>query len=215
MTMDANTIEKTDEPRSVQKSARRSFVSAGERVHNEISFRFVDLFLNAACGIGFTFFTHRTELGRKWFTHPVEGFFTRVFTPIFKGAKSLKESVHWGVNFLSIMFGGTVIVPLVMALEKKENKHKIVTAIDKKIYGEETVENDPKFKKSYEEMDNLPKKDFAMGMVARFVALTPLIASTLHGATHGKFTKYWYEPIGKGLKFLGEKLLLTSNFPDC
>jgi hypothetical protein len=84
-----------------------------------------------------------------------------------------------------------------------------VNAIDRTIYGKDTVEHDPKFVQAYQEMDNLPKKDFWAGMGARFIALTPIIASTVHVPTHNKLTKYWYEPIGKGLKatakFLGIK----------
>lgn len=207
------TAEKFDVNRKRDKEGKpvRDFISIGERIHNEITYRGVDWLLNSAAGVAFTVWTHRTETGRKYFTEPVEGFFKKILSPIFKKEESLNKGVHWGVNFLSIMFGGTITIPPVMYLENPKHKRPIVTFLDKLIYGKDKVKNDPKFEKAYDEIDVQPKKDFWTGLGTRFISLAPLIALTVIIPTHNFIEKNFYNHISRGTKYVAEKIGINKN----
>lgn len=184
----------------------RQFTSAGRAIHNEITYRGVDWLMNSASGAAFATWTHRTETGRKWVSQPVEKFFMNALKPIFKKPGALKSGAVWGSTFISIMFGGTVTIPPLMALENHKVKRSIIKSLDESIYGKETVQNDPKFAKSYDEISREPKKDFSTGMLARIFALAPLLAITMYQPTHKILKKNFYDHIATGTKFVGEKM---------
>ncbi|MDX2095402.1 MAG: hypothetical protein SFW64_05645 [Alphaproteobacteria bacterium] len=189
---------------------KRDFISLGEKVHNEVTYRGVDWLMNSAFGVLFAFATERTELGRKLWSRPLNKFFTRTFEPVVKffGAspKVLTNSVGYGITFLSIMFGGTVTIPPLMALENPKNKVPFIKKIDHWFYGKREVENNPKFEKAYQEIEEEPKKDFGTGFKARFVALFPLLAFTLYEPSHLFVKKHFYDYLARGSKFIGEKM---------
>jgi hypothetical protein len=118
----------------------------------------------------------------------------------------IKEGSAWGSRFVGIMAGGTAIIPLMTWLENKKNKKKIVRALDERIYGAEKVAADPKFEESYLAIDEEPKKGFAVGMVARFAALAPIIAAVMTPAINKRFVTYIYDPIASSTKWLSSKV---------
>jgi len=184
----------------------RDFISKGERVHNEITYRGVDWLVNSAFGIAFAFVTHRTKLGRDYFAKPVEHFFTKVLSPFIKNKQNLAHSAEWGGTFVSIMFGGTVTIPPLMYLENPKHKIPIVKKLDEWIYGKEAVEKDEKFAKAYQEIEHQPKKDFSTGMYSRLLALAPLLAMTVHKPTNAFIKKNFYDYISKASKYVSEAI---------
>jgi hypothetical protein len=190
---------------------RKKFVSHGYRVHNEITYRVIDWLLNSTVGVAATYVAARTEAGQKYFQKPVSKLFEKVLSPILKDPKSLAEGAKWGTAFTSIMAGGFAIIPLVMVMENKERKKKIIRWFDEKIYGKDTVENDPKFKQSYQKIDEEPKKGFWTGMTARLIAIAPLITVASLPATNKPLMKYLYNPIGNLSKRLAAKIGITPG----
>lgn len=218
----AKAVEASQEPGQVQKKSAekifeegrrydkngkpiRDFVSVGEKIHNEIAYRGVDWLLNSAFGVAFGFWSHRTEVGRKYFAQPVEKFFTKAMSPIFKG-DALKGAAEWGGTFVSIMFGGTVTIPPLMYLENPKHKVPFIKRLDTWIYGQDKVENDPKFTQAYDEIKHQPKKDFWTGLYTRFIALAPLLAVTVYAPTNKFIKKNFYDHIARGTTWVGEKL---------
>ncbi|MDX1974232.1 MAG: hypothetical protein SFT92_01005 [Rickettsiales bacterium] len=182
------------------------FVSAGKRIHNEMTYRVIDWLVNSSIGVAFTYWTTRTASGEKYFGKPVAGFFKKVLSPILKEPEALEKGAKWGGMFASIMAGGTAIIPPMMVMENKHNKKAIVRWLDEKIYGKETVAHDPKFEESYRAIDEEPKKSFATGMAARFLALAPLIAWVSLPKLNDPAIKYLYDPIGKASKWVAESI---------
>lgn len=182
-------------------SGGKPFVSFGERVHNELTYRGVDLALNAASGVAFTFLTSRTKLGQKYYTNWLNRQFETVLTPVFKNAK---EPAKWGTKFVSIMFGGTITIPPIMYLEDQKNKLGIVRSLDEMYYGKDRVHNDPMFEAAYENIRNEPPKDFGTGLATRFIALAPLFAGAL--TMPRTLTKWLYDPVAKGSKWAADKM---------
>lgn len=180
------------------------FVSTGWKIHNEVTYRGVDWLLNSAIAVGFAYLTKQTERGQRWFTRPIEGFFSKLLKPVLK-PENLKSGSEWGAAFISIMAGGTMIIPVMMGLENKKNKKGIIRWLDKKIYGKEEVENNPKFEESYNRVDEEPKKNFGTGMAARFAVLLPMIAVTV-SPLNNYIKKGYYDYISKSSKFLSEKI---------
>lgn len=188
----------------------RSFISIGEKIHNEITYRGVDWLMNSTFGVAFAYATSRTEWGRRIWNKPLNKFFTAVLEPVvkaFNGSKTaLESSVGYGVMFLSIMFGGTVTIPPLMYLENPKNKVPFIKKLDTWIYGKDKVEHDPKFAHAYQEIKEQPKKDFGTGMKTRFIALAPLLAFTVHEPSHLFVKKHFYDYIAKGTKYIGNKI---------
>lgn len=207
------TAEKVFEEGRRDKNGKpiRSFVSTGEKIHNEITYRGVDWLLNSAFGVAFGYWTHRTETGRKYFAEPVEKFFNKALKPIIQNDKSREEGAKWGGTFLSIMAGGTVTIPPLMYLENPKNKVPIVKNLDTMIYGKDKVEHDPKFQQAYEEIRQQPKKDFGTGMKTRFMALAPLLAITIYEPTNKLMQKHFYDHISTGTKWVAEKMGLQKG----
>jgi hypothetical protein len=185
---------------------KRDFVSAGERIHNEITYRGVDLFLNTAAAVAFAVWSSRTHTGQKYFLEPVKGFFRTALKPFFKTVEGLEKGAGGGASFISIMFGGTAIIPPIMFLEDAKNKKNIVHGIDNMVYGKDKVDNDPKFAAAYQEIEQQPKKDFGTGMIARLIVLAPLIYSTINPKINGFLEKNYYSHLAKGSKTVAEVL---------
>lgn len=186
------------------------FVSSGERIHNELTYRGVDYVVNAAAGVAFAFFASRTHTGNEWFTKPVTGFFQKhVVRPFVKSEQAALEPAKWGTKFAAIMFGGTVTIPLIMGLEHKPTKVRIIKSLDEDIYGEYRVANDPKFESAYEEIAKEPAKSFTVGMVTRIIAIVPLIAGSMMFPR--TLSKYLYDPIAHGSRVTFRKLGIKPN----
>lgn len=181
---------------------KKPFKSWGQRIHNEITYRGVDWILNASFGVGFAYFTERTAAGSKfWGKNIRDGFFEKVLRPIFKEGAELYNAKTWAARFLAIMFGGTITIPPIMALENKENKKSIIRSLDNKIYGKEVVENDPKFQESYDAIEQEPEKNFGLGLITRFISLAPIFAVALPDKTANFLDKQLYQRIAKITKW--------------
>jgi len=186
--------------------AEKKFVSSGQKIHNELTYRVVDWLVNSAIGVGFAYWAQRTAQGKKWFGDPVTNAAKKVLSPILRSEASLNEGAKWSNMIASIMAGGTMIIPPMMVLENKTVKKKIIRWFDEKIHGKATVANDPRFDECYSKIDEEPKKGFWVGMLARFAALAPMIALVSIPATNKPMVKFIYDPIAKGSKWLAAKV---------
>jgi len=185
--------------KSSSKTLLKPFVSKGWRVHNTLTYFGVDWILNSMVGVATTYFTQRTKLGNTVFTKPVSGFFKAILSPVLKG-DARNEGAKWGTMFASIMVGGFSIIPVIMGLENKERKKRMVKWFDEKIYGKEVVANDPKFAESYKRIDEEPEKKFSDGIWSRLIAIAPLISAASWPTTNKPLIKYLYDPIGDATK---------------
>lgn len=201
--------EKSNNP-TAQTSAtaatdKKEFVSWGKRIHNEITYRGVDWLLNSAVGVSTTLVTERTEVGKKYFGEFFNKLYKKILTPIMKSKSSAEVGASWATRFTSIMAGGFTIIPLMMFMENRSVKKATVRKLDEMAYGKEEVENDPKFQKSYDAIDQEPKKGFWTGMVARIIAITPLIAAASWEKSNVPLIKWVYDLIGNKTKWIAEK----------
>lgn len=152
--------------------------TAGTKAHWAMTYLGGDWILNSSFGVAFAYVASRTHFGQKHYSKPITEFFTYLAKPLIKNEQTLEKVVGGGTSFMNIMFGGTVINPLLTRLEKHENKKAISKKFDELIYGKERVENDPKFQQAYDEIDHQAKKDDKSAWAARFIALAPLIAAS-------------------------------------
>jgi len=193
---DTKTLLQENAPEESKKRPK----TIGERVHFATTYLGFDWVLNATFGVAFTYFTSRTALGRKWWTDPIEQ----------KAQSWLKlneTGAKWFGNFLSIMMGGTVTLPPIMWLEK--NKRDLVENLDRKVYGDEAVDTEERFKEAYEDIENEPPKSFGIGMLTRFMALAPLIGMAV--AMPRRLTRNVYDKIGEGTKWVAEKSFIRPK----
>jgi hypothetical protein len=192
-------------PVATPTAADPNFTSFGAKTHNLITYRGVDWLMNATFGVSFSYFADRTKLG-KIYSEKLQGAFGKVLSPILKDAKSLEVGSKWGARFANIMIGGFAIIPFMAALEDKKNKKSIIKSLDEMHYGKDAVAHDPKFEESYKKIDEEPPRDVSTGMVARFVALAPLLAITFTPATNNFMAKNIYNRIGGATKWTAEKI---------
>lgn len=188
------------------KATKRTFISAGERIHNEITYRGVDWLLNSAIGVAVAYWANRTHMGRHYFSEPIEGVYRSLFKPFLKHEGHLEEGVSRANWITNIMVGGTLTIPPIMMLEDHNNKKGIVRFFDDLVYGKETVDNDPKFARAYHEIDRQPRKDFWMGFFTRIISLAPIFGVTVSSKTHPFLDRTIYEPIAKSTKWAGQKI---------
>lgn len=186
-------------------------MTAGRRIHNEITYRGIDWILNSTVGVAFAYWSARTKSGEKYFGKPVSGFFKKILRPLLKNEKSVDEGAKWGTMFAGIMAGGFTIIPPMMVMESKKIKKGIIRWLDEKIYGKEKVANDPQFAQCYRDIDDEPHKDFATGMAARLIAIAPLIAAASTPAVNKPLIKYLYDPIGKLSKWITHTLRINPG----
>jgi hypothetical protein len=198
--------EKAETPKS-----ERKFVSAGARIHHWATYLSVDWIYNAIAGAGFAYWGKFTESGQKIWSKPVNTLFTKTLKPLFKNEAHLAEAVKQGNTFASIIAGGMLTIPPLLALENKKVRKSIVKFIDRNVYGKDTVENNPKFQESYAAIDEAPKKDFTMGMVSRFAALAPLLALVLIKPTNHWLKENVFSNVGKASKKVVSKLGLPPD----
>lgn len=198
----------TKAPTSTDEKPHKAppFHSIGYKVHNELTYRGVDWLLNSAIGVGFTYATSRTDTGKRLFSRPVSHAFETVLKPFIKDEATLKEGGKWGMLITSIMAGGTMIIPVMMALENKENKKAMIHKIDATVYGEAYNPEGHKFKQQDQAIDEESDKDFKSGMITRFAVLAPLIAMTTIPATNRPVEKHLYEPIGRISKAISKSM---------
>lgn len=206
----APTAEPAKESLPAEPSKEKPFVSKGWKVHNEITYRGVDWLLNSSIGVAFSYWQDRTKSGAKYFGEPVGKAFRFILSPFMKGA-ALKEGAKWGTNFAGIMAGGFTIIPIMMAMENKKNKKKIVHWLDEKMYGKDVVASDPKFEESYKKIDEEPPKGFWIGMVSRFIAIAPIITAVSIPAVNTYLDRFIYKPISGITKGLAKHLRIKPN----
>ena len=201
-------------PAAEQKT--KPFVSAGSRIHNWSTYLGIDWLFNACVGVSFAYWGTFTESGQKYWSKPIGNFFETVLKPVIKDAKQLKSSAGYGSMFMSIIAGGMFTIPPLLILENNKVKKSIVQSYDRMIYGKEKVDSDPKFKESYDAIEQAPKKDFWTGLTSRFAALSPLLAIVLIPATKRFSNKIWFdhvehgsEAVAKTMGFSAEKSFKT------
>lgn len=175
--------------------SKRSFISAGERIHKWGTYLSVDWIFNAATGVGFAYWGSYTDMGKKMWSGPITNFFTKALKPFIKDPKQLKSSAGYGNMFMSVIAGGMFTIPPLMALEDNDTRKSITKFFDQLIYGKEKVASDPKFQQAYDEIEHTPKKDFASGLTSRFAALAPLLALVLIPATKKFSNKIWFNHV--------------------
>lgn len=185
---------------------KKPFHSIGWKIHNEITYRGVDWILNSTLGVAIAYWSQRTPTGQKYFGKPLTKGFERITGTFTKNPKSIAEGGKWGSTIMSIIIGGMSIIPVMMGLENKKNKHAIVTSIDEMVYGKDAVANDPKFKELHASIEHEPEKDFVSGNIARAVVLAPMIASTQIPALQNTGDKLLYTPLGKASKYVAESI---------
>lgn len=183
-----------------------AFISKGYRVHNEITYRGIDWLLNSTVGVASTYWVEKSDWGNKHIGRPVTQFFDRILKPLIKDDIARMEGAAWAKRFANIMVGGFTIIPIMMVMENKKIKKATVRWMDEKLYGKDTIANDQKFQTSYDRIDDEPRKGFWTGIVARFIAIAPLITLAVIEKTNRPLTKYIYDPIGKVTQTVAEKI---------
>lgn len=199
---------KTDTPavEKVVEEKDRAFISKGEKIHKWTTYLGVDWVFNTAVGVSFAYWGKFTESGKRIWSENLNKGFTALLKPIIKNPASLESSVGKGNMFMSIIAGGMFTIPPLMALENNKVRKSIIKFFDKKIYGKEAVENDPKFEKAYDEIEHAPKKDFETGMWSRFAALAPLLAIVLVPKTRDLSNKYYFEHVSNLSEGIGKTM---------
>ncbi len=162
----------------IKRGQKGGTSTPGKKVHWLLTYIGGDWILNSAIGVGFAYLTARTELGKKYYVEPINKGLGAVLSPVIKDEKTLEKVIGGGRDFFSIMFGGTMVNPILTRLENHKNKKAISKSIDTMIYGKDRVENDPRFKQAYDEIDLEPKKDTKGVWIARGIAVAPLWAAT-------------------------------------
>jgi hypothetical protein len=198
---------------SVEKGdKKRAFVSAGEHIDHWSKYLAIDWIYNASVGAVFAYWGRFTESGQKIWSKPVDWGFKKILTPFLKGhPEHLKWSVKQGNTFMSIIAGGMLTIPPLLVLEKPSVKLGVIKSLDRAIYGKERVENDPKFKQAYDEIEHAPKKDFWTGMTSRFAALAPLLASVLIPQSRDWLVKNVFAKVGATTKSVMSKAGLPKE----
>lgn len=171
--------------------AREYPKTAGEKIHNEITYRGVDWVANTAFAVAFAVWSNRTHTGQNWFAKPVTKQFEKLLTPITKDVTQAKEWAEHGTTFASIMVGGTIIIPPMMLLDR--NRQGIAEYCDRKIYGDKEVDTNERFAVRYEAMAQRPEKGFWTGMGARLGVLTPMLWG--HMKYNKEMNRIMYRPI--------------------
>jgi len=206
--------QKQDEQPAASKP--RGFVSLGGHLHKWGTYLGIDWIFNTIAGVSFAYWGQFTESGKKYWSGPITGFFTKVLSPIIKDAEQLKKSAGYGNMFMSIIAGGMFTIPPLLILENNHTKRKITEFFDRTFKGNEAVDNDPKFQQAYNEIERAPKKDFWNGITSRFAALTPLLAMVLIPTTKKISNQYWFNHVEKGSEFVAGKVGLSPEklFPS-
>lgn len=184
----------------------RTFVTAGERIHHWSTYLGIDWIFNAISGVSFAYLTKYTEAGRKYWSGPITSFFDKTLKPFIKNDVQRATSAGYGNMFMGIIAGGMFTLPPLLALESKKVKASIVKFFDRRIYGKDKVENDPRFQDAYAAMESEPKKDFGSGMIARFAALAPLLAMVLNPTTKKISNKAWFDHVEKASDVTASKM---------
>ncbi len=188
--LDATTADVTPPP-------KRQFVSLGERITHIGTYVGVDWFFNAAAGVGFAYWGDRTAMGQKYWSKPLSSAFNKILKPFIKDPEHLRASVAGGNMFMSIIVGGMMTIPPLLVLELNPVKTAITKFFDRMIYGNNTVDHDPKFQQSYRELQQAPTKDFWTGMLTRGISLAPLLGVILFAPTRKLANEFYFHPLAK------------------
>jgi hypothetical protein len=175
-------------------------MTAGQRIYKTATYLSVDWVWNGICGAAFSDFAKYNDKGIKYWGNPTQKGFDWTFEHLFnvKDGAQRASSVKNTCTFTNIIIGGMMTLPPLLVLENQRVKRGAVEWIDRRIYGDDAVEHDAMFHNAYEAMANEPKKDFKIGMVARFAALAPLLASVVLEPTKTDLKNNYFTPIAKG-----------------
>jgi hypothetical protein len=191
----------------------KPFTTFGQSAHKWGSYIGVDLLWNYISGMGFSTWGEHTRIGRKFYSEPAKKVATFICKDLLKiGGASLEKSVGNTVSFVSIIIGGFLFtIPPLMVLENKHNRRSMWERLDKLRYGQDRVENDPRFKEAYDAMDeHLKKQGFWTGMASRIVSLAPLLVSVMVEGPREKTAPY-YNAFEKGSERFYNALGLTED----
>lgn len=176
----------------------RTFISRGQKFHKWTTYLGIDWILNATFGVSFSYWGKYSKMGQEKWSRPLTEFFTEKLRPYIKDPVSLAKSADKGNMFMSIIAGGMFTIPPLMVMESRPVKKALSKKYDEIFYGKEVVASDPKFKESYDRIDDQPKKSFITGMISRFIALAPLLAMVLHERTREFSDKIYFNHISSG-----------------
>ncbi|MBY0406524.1 MAG: hypothetical protein K2Q01_02440 [Rickettsiales bacterium] len=195
LALDAPSIASSTSDPITTTEDKDKFVSAGQKVHKWGTYLSVDWLFNTVTGVSFAYAAKYTDIGKKYWSGPITNGFKAILSPIIKHPETLARSAGYGNMFMSIIAGGMFTIPPLMVLENNKNKRAITEWADKQIYGKKAVEEDPRFKAFYEEIEHEPKKDFTSGLTSRFAALAPLLGMVLIPTTKRVADKVWFNHV--------------------
>jgi hypothetical protein len=197
------------QPQQPSQAAPRYARTAGEVIHNELTYRGVDWVANTAFAVGFAFLANRTAFGRRNYSDRMQSGFKILLSPFIKDSERLAQTAELGTDFTSIMVGGTVIIPPMMLLH--HNRRPIVEWLDSKIYDAEEIQHNPRFAVRYEALDQQPEKSFGTGMAARILVLAPMITAHMNTNTNPSMQKWLYKPVEKASKWVAKETGIKPN----
>ena len=186
-------------------------LTAGGQIHKWGTYLGIDWAWNTMSGVTFSDWAEFNETGQKLWSKPVGEGFDKVLSFAIQDVDKRAASVKNGTMFANIIMGGMMTIPPLLLLENKTVKKSIVQWLDRSIYGNERVENDPQFQQSYAAMENEPKKDFAAGMLARFAALTPLLTLVLWERTREPLEANYFSHLKGGSETLATSVGFTKE----
>jgi hypothetical protein len=185
-------------------------MTAGQRIYKTATYLSVDWVWNAACGVAFSDFMNYNKIGKEGGKRLSLGWEKGLSTFI-KEEAALASSVKNACTFTNIILGGMMTIPPLLILEKPHVKQAAAEWLDRRIYGDDAVEHDPYFHAAYQKMANEPKKDFAVGMVARVAALAPLLGLVITERSKQGLQKHVFEPFTDESKYLANKTVLNKD----
>lgn len=190
--------QKQDEQPAASKP--RGFVSLGGHLHKWGTYLSIDWIFNTIAGVSFAYWGKYTESGQKLWTNWITKVIEWPLSKVIKDSGNLAKSTDKGVMFASIIVGGMFTIPPLMLLENNKIRRGITKFYDTLIYGKDKVEQDPKFEESYKRIEQEPEKDLKSGMVARALALAPLLAIVLWPRSRDFSQKHFFGHISEGTK---------------
>ena len=211
LAIDAPSLASSSSDTIPEDQHKTSFISKGESAHKWGTYLGVDWLFNTATGVSFAYWGKYTDLGKKIWSEPLTKGFESALKPLIKHPEQLKASAGYGTMFMSIIAGGMFTIPPLMLLEDNNNKRKITECIDKIVYGKKAVNEDPKFKTAYEEIEHAPKKDFTSGMLSRYASLAPELAIILIPTTKKFTNKVYFSHIEHASEVVATKMGLTAK----
>jgi hypothetical protein len=182
-------------------------MTAGQRIYKTATYLSVDWVWNAACGVWFSdFMNYHSKGGEK-----LSLLWEKGLSTVIKNDAALASSVKNACTFTNIIMGGMMTIPPLLILEKPHVKQAAAEWLDRRIYGDKAVENDPYFHAAYQQMAHEPKKDFTIGMIARGAALAPLLGLVIEEHSKQVLQDKVFQPFTDESKYLANKTFLNKE----